>query len=438
MIPSEKRLCGRLVRIEALSLWVDAGQGPLWYVSACDVSYLKAGDFIQFEIETVPTRAEPIVHDVNLLARPTGTDDPFPSPQGDYFRLQKGNRRRFLSLRSRCLATIRDFFLQRDFLEIEAPLMVRSPGLELHLQGFAVTEAATDEPERYLITSPEYQMKRLLSAGLHRIFSLGKVFRSGEAGPVHHPEFTMLEWYRAFEGWEAVAQDVSAVCAQLARSIHKETFFEHPIEGKPCRVDLSLPWKTQTVRECVAQHAGIDIVGDETVAEFLHKMKQARLRIPQPSRRDSSGQDVFAWEDLFFSIFLDQVEPRLSSATEDGYVRPIVLCDWPVRLCALARKKPGNPSVVERFEAYVAGLELCNGFGELCDPKEQKERLLHDLEERKTRGLPQYPVDERFLFALREGMPPSSGVALGVDRLLMLLLGASHIREVLPFTLTEL
>jgi lysyl-tRNA synthetase class 2 len=137
-------------------------------------------------------------------------------------------------------------------------------------------------------------------------------------------------------------------------------------------------------------------------------------------------------------MFLDHVEPRIAATQDGGRLRPLILCDWPLPLCALARPRPDNPAVVERFEAYIAGLELCNGFGELCDAVEQRRRLEKDANERARRSLPVYPIDERFLAALTEGMPPSGGVALGVDRLMMLLLNVAHIRDVLPFAADEL
>jgi len=340
----------------------------------------------------------------------------------DKERLQgKGQRRlRLLAQRSELLSRIRRFFERREFVEIEAPILVPSPGLEVHLDAFAVTGS----PPRYLITSPEYQMKRLLAGGMQRIYSLGKVFRRGELGPHHNPEFTMLEWYRAHSDWTAVADDVAELCAELATAVHKSPrFCSH---GQT--LDLSLPWPKLTVCEAMKRYAGVTLRGDESVAELALALRSAGHSVKE---RGSDG-NLLSWDDLFFTVFLDHVEPRLSSS------RPVVLCDWPLPLCALARKRPDNPAVVERFEAYVAGLELCNGFGELCDADEQRRRLLYDIEERRRRGLPVYPIDERFLSALSAGMPPAGGVALGVDRLLMLLLDIADIRDVLAFAADEL
>jgi lysyl-tRNA synthetase class 2 len=256
-------------------------------------------------------------------------------------------------------------------------------------------------------------MKRLLAGGLSRIYSLGKCFRRGEQGPQHNPEFTLLEWYRAEADWRAIADDVEALVAACARAVVGAT--------KVTGLDLAPPWERMSVAEAMQRHAGVTVEGDEPVERLRERVRAAGHRAP-----DDGG-----WDDVFFTVFLDAVEPHL------GRGRPVILYDWPRPLCALAREKPGDPRVVERFEAYAGGLELCNAFGELTDPVEQRRRFEADLDERRARGLPLYPIDERFLGALGE-MPPSAGVALGVDRLAMLLLGAREIRQVLPFSDDEL
>ena len=339
-----------------------------------------------------------------------------------------GRRLDNLQARARGLRRLRAFFDERDFLEIEAPLLVPSPGLELHLDAFAVDGAG------YLITSPEYQLKRLLAAGLPRIYSVARCFRRREAGPQHNPEFTMVEWYRAPGTWEEIAADVEALCAEVARAVLGTTIIERggtqperpeqPVTQPVTPIDLGLPWERMSVREAMARYAQVELVGDEPVAELARKAAAAGHPVPRG--------ETWPWDDLFFTVFLDAVEPHL------GRGRPTILYDWPAPLCALARRKPGDPHVVERFEAYAAGLELCNGFGELTDEQEQRERLERDLAERRRRGLPAYPVDEKFLAALAEGLPPSGGVALGLDRLMMLVTGATSIREVTAFTIDEL
>jgi lysyl-tRNA synthetase class 2 len=293
-----------------------------------------------------------------------------------------------LKARARVLADVRNFFDARGFLEVETPLVVPSPGLDVHLDAMRV---ATQDGERFLITSPEYQMKRLLAAGFGPIYQLAKCFRNDELGERHQPEFTMLEWYRPFAGVDDVMADTEALVAHLALQVH----------GSLCvptafgTVDVTPPWPRLSVREAFARFAG--------------------------KRLDDLLED----EASVFEVLVTQVEPRLAE------LGAVMLCDYPISMASLARPRPGDPAVAERFEAYVAGIELCNGFGELTDSGEQRARLLRDQAARNLRGLPVYPLDERFLGALEDGMPESGGNALGIDRLIMLLLGASHIEDVL-------
>jgi lysyl-tRNA synthetase class 2 len=304
--------------------------------------------------------------------------------------------------------TIRAFFDAHEFIEIEAPILVPSPGVELHLDAFAVED-------RYLITSPEYQMKRLLAGGMQRIYSLGKVFRRKEAGAHHNPEFTMLEWYRAHAGWSQIADDTEALVWQCARTLDAV---------RAGRCALEPPWPRLSVAEACERWGRVRIYGDEDTATLRERVRAAGWRVP------AAGDDG-DWSDIFFGFFLDAVEPHL------GQDEPTLVYDWPRPLCALARHKPSDVRVVERFEVYAAGLELCNAFGELTDAVEQRRRLESDLEARRRRGLPEYPIDEKFLAALAD-MPEASGIALGVDRLAMLLFGAQEIREVIAFADDEL
>ncbi len=316
-------------------------------------------------------------------------------------------RRELLAFRSSLLRKTRDFFYTRQFLEIEAPILVPCPGLELHLDAFAV------EGGRYLNTSPEYQMKRLLAGGLERIFSLGRVFRRGERGQHHNPEFTMLEWYRAGEPLPRIMEDVESLVAELAEHLCGST----RVRG----VELRPPWARLSVREAMARYAHVELDGDEPVDLLRQRLLAAGHRLP------AEGD----WGDLFFTVFLDHVEPKLAA------LGPVILYDWPRPLCALAQERPDDPRVVERFEAYAFGLELCNAFGELVDPVEQRRRSTEEQRERAARGLPVYPLDDKFLAAVGQ-MPPSAGVALGIDRLVMLLGQADDIRDVLPFAFEEL
>ena len=291
-----------------------------------------------------------------------------------------------------------------------------SPGLEVHLDAFEVANAGP--AQRYLITSPEYQMKRLLAGGLSQIYSLGKVFRRGERGAQHNPEFTMLEWYA--DGWPL--DRLIDMVEDVVRAGAAELLGGTTVAG----VELAGPWPRRTVRALFAEHAGVALDGDEPVEALRMALARAGHALPASPH----------WEDLFFTVFLDVIEPKLAALD-----RPTTVYDWPRRLAALARASPADPRVVERFECYLPSphglLELCNGFGELVDPAEQRARLKDDLRRRAARDLPAYPVDERFLDAVGQ-MEPAVGVALGVDRLAMFLLGARDIAEVLPFAVDEL
>jgi elongation factor P--(R)-beta-lysine ligase len=309
-----------------------------------------------------------------------------------------------LWLRADIMRAVRAFFDAQGFLEVETPLVVPSPGLDVHLDAMRVLHK---KHERYLITSPEYQMKRLLAGGLGRIYQVCKCFRNDELGDRHQPEFTMLEWYRGEAGIEAVMRDTEELVASLARTLSRR---EQPdgSAGKPTvrsafgEIDVTPPWPRLTMREAFTRFC------------------------------DVSMEEALADEEQFYRLLIDRIEPGLAQ------LGAVFLCEWPASMASLARKKPGDPSVAERFEAYIAGVELCNGFGELTNASEQRERLLADQATRRALGLPVYPIDERFLAALDEGMPESAGNALGLDRLIMLLLGAAHIEDVMALGASRL
>ncbi len=307
----------------------------------------------------------------------------------------KPPRTKRLLERARVVSAVRSFFDARGFLEVETPLMVPSPGLDLHLDAF---EANADGPSRYLITSPEYQMKRLLADGHPRIYQVARCFRRGEKGSRHNPEFTMLEWYRGFAGVNDVMVDTEELVASL-------TGGRVVLEGR--WVDTRAPFARITVCEAFARFAGLP--------------ESETLRIAEHD------------EDRYFKLLVDVIEPELAALDH-----AIFLTDYPASQASLARRKPGDPRVAERFELYVAGVELCNGFGELTDAVEQRERLNHDQTQRRARGLPVYPIDEKFLEALSRGIPPSGGNALGLDRLVALVCGTTNIATVMAFTVDDL
>ncbi len=297
--------------------------------------------------------------------------------------------------RARVCAEVRRFFDTRDFVEVETPIMVPSPGLDLHLDAFAV-EAGERGAPRWLITSPEYQMKRLLADGWQRIYQMTPCFRRGEAGARHNPEFTMLEWYRANASADDVLQDTEQLVAAVTGGAVR-------LDGRT--IDVRPPLERIAVCDAFARFAGWS--HDEVL--------------------DAAAHD----EERYFRALVEQVEPGL-----DRIDRGVFLVDYPLSQASLARRKPADPRFAERFELYVAGVELCNGFGELVDPVEQRERFSHDQEKRRAKDLPVYPIDERFLDALAR-VPPSGGNALGLDRLAALACGTTEIASVMAFTADE-
>jgi lysyl-tRNA synthetase class 2 len=301
-----------------------------------------------------------------------------------------------LRARAAILARVRARFAEQGFVEVETPCAVPSPGLDLHLDAYEVPGLG------WLATSPEYQMKRLLGGGVPRCFQITRCFRRGEVGGRHNPEFTMLEWYRAFAGVSDVIDDTE----QLVRAAFALTSRRF-VEQGGARVDVEAPFARVTVGEAFARFAGVP--ADEAVA------------LPELD------------EDRFFRLLVERVEPGLARLGV-----PVFLTDYPAKLASLARRSPADPRVCERFELYVGETELCNGFGELTDPVEQRARLERDRDARRAAGMPVYPIDERFVAALEEGMPPAAGNALGLDRLVALATGAPRIADVMCFPVDEL
>ncbi|HOC43936.1 MAG TPA: EF-P lysine aminoacylase EpmA [Thermoanaerobaculales bacterium] len=300
-----------------------------------------------------------------------------------------------LRVRADTLASIRRFFDERCVLEVETPLLSAAAVTDLHLHSVACRLGEGDRGTRYLQTSPEYAMKRLLAAGSGPIYQICKVFRDGERGRRHNPEFTMLEWYRP--GWDhhRLIDEVD----ELLQAV---------LGGGPGeRIRYA-----DAFRRCasVDPHAASD--------------DELRTRV---AALDVSGVEELDRDDLLNVLLSHVVEPRL------GRGRPTFLVDYPASQAALARVRPGPPPVAERFEVFIDGVELANGFHELTDPGEQRRRFECDLEGRRRRGLPEVPVDERLLAALSSGLPDCAGVALGVDRLVMLRLGARDIADVVAF-----
>ncbi|MDO8874641.1 MAG: EF-P lysine aminoacylase EpmA [Pseudolabrys sp.] len=325
-------------------------------------------------------------------------------------------RRPHLLARGRIATGLRAWFAGAGFLEVETATLQVSPGNETHLHAFATGLIGPDtvRHELYLRTSPEFACKKLLAAGETRIFDFARVFRNRERGALHHPEFTMLEWYRANAPYETLMDDCAALLAEAARAAGSTQF---SYRGRT--IDPFAEPERLTVADAFARHAGVDLLatvkgGQGERAALAQSAAQAGVAIAE---NDS-------WGDIFSRILAERVEPHL------GNGRATILYEYPLPQAALARRKPGSDSVAERFELYACGVELANAFGELTNVVEQRTRFSAAMDEKERIHGERYPVDEDFLEALAE-MPQASGIALGFDRLVMLASGAERIDQVI-------
>ena len=307
-----------------------------------------------------------------------------------------------LAARARLLAAIRSFFAERGVLEVETPVLSQAATTAPHLHSFVTRlDGVAGAPvPLYLQTSPEFAMKRLLAAGSGPIYQLCKVFRNGERGPRHNPEFTLLEWYRPGWALESLMDEVEALLRRLLEARCPDAI------------------ERVSYRELFVRHAGIDAVTADAGAlrDCLRGYGHAPVEGLDPDDPDP-------WRDL---LLTHVIEPRLTG-------RALFVYDYPASQAALARLNPADPRVAERFELFVDGVELANGFRELTNADEQRRRFEAELAARARAGLPPVPVDQRLLAALEAGLPECSGVAVGVDRLLMLASGASDLASVLAF-----
>ncbi len=337
-----------------------------------------------------------------------------PSPWWDKDRHR--DRRPGLLLRNRIKAAIRAWFSEQGFTEIDAGALQVSPGNETHLHAFAteLIGTALDRQRLYLHTSPEFAMKKLLAAGEGRIFSFAPVYRNRERGALHAPEFTMLEWYRAGTDYQVLWQDCAAMLRLASEATGRSQW---SFRGRSA--DACAPFERLTLDDAFRTHAGFALLdtcssGRQNRDVLAQRAQDAGIR--------TAGDDT--WSDLFSRVLVEKIEPRL------GDPAPTILYEYPAPEAALARAVPGRPEVAERFELYAAGVELANGFGELTDTDEQRRRLIHEMDEKARLYGDRYPLDEDFLAALQH-MPPSSGCALGFDRLVMLAAGAANVDQVI-------
>jgi lysyl-tRNA synthetase class 2 len=328
-----------------------------------------------------------------------------------------------LHMRGEIVRALRDLFAELAFVEVETPALQVSPGNEIHLQAFGTELAHADRRDRrYLRTSPEFACKKLIAAGERRIVEFARVFRNGERSALHHPEFTMLEWYRAHEPYETIMDDCIAVIAQAASTAGSRQFVWRERSADP----FASPERV-TVAHAFAQHAGIDLLA--TLSEDDGPDRE--LLAAGASNAGVAIAEDDTWGDIFSRVMAETIEPHL------GIGRATMLDEYPAEMSALARPKAGDPRVAERFEIFLCGVELANGFGELTDADEQRRRLLAQMDAKEHIYHERYPIDDDFISALRI-MPPTSGVALGLDRLIMLAAGATNIEQVLWVPVAQL
>jgi lysyl-tRNA synthetase class 2 len=318
-------------------------------------------------------------------------------------------------MRHDLMRAMRSFFDAREYLETDAPLLTPCPTLDANILPVgAEVRSEKGMPLRlFLHTSPEYAMKKLLAAGAEKIYFLGKVFRDGECTPLHNPEFTMLEWYRA----NAVYTDIMDETEALIRDAAVQLLKSERILFQDKAIDLSPPWPRVTVKDLFLTKIGLELEPNTDLTGL--KNTADRLGIYFHPEDD--------WETVFLRIFMEKIEPGL------GVPQPVFIKDYPLQLGLNAKRKEDTPGWTERLELYIGGLEIANGYTELTDADEQKKRFESD-QERKFREMgKRLPIDEELIDALRLGLPPCSGIAFGVDRFLMLLTNQKRIQDVLLF-----
>jgi len=324
-------------------------------------------------------------------------------------------------VREHVLRAVRSFFTTEQFHEVETPLLLKSPAAESYLDVFETTLLDRDRKKTpaYLSTSPELALKKLIVAGIGNCYSITKSFRNMETDShTHNPEFTILEWYRVGATYLSIMDD----CKQLLLSINHALGHGDTLTYQGVTFDIAGPWEKITMKEAFQTWAGIDF------DEFLDDTKARQIA----KEKGYAVEDSNTWEELYDQIFLNEVEPHL------GKSKPTIIYEFPGCLAALSKKKANDTRYAERFEWYIGGLELGDCYTELTDWKEQQDRFDFELTEIKRLGKTTYDYDHDFIDALKVGMPDTSGIAVGLDRLIMLCADTTHIADTLFFPSTEL
>tara|TARA_R110001592_G_scaffold16881_8_gene71575 strand:- start:39793 stop:40887 length:1095 start_codon:yes stop_codon:yes gene_type:complete len=323
------------------------------------------------------------------------------------------HKRVFLEKRSGVLRLLRSFFEEQRFIEVETPALQICPVMDTHIHAFKTELLDIDhrlKQTMYLHTSPEFDMKKLLAAGMERIYQICHVYRNAEGSRLHSPEFTLLEWYRSVADYHALMDDCVDLFRYIARGMGIETYAHRGISCDPFDT-----WQRLSICEAFEQYAAITLID---YLDDIDSFRQAAYNI------NVRTIDTDAWDDIFHAIMSDKIEPNLGQGV------PTILYDYPVSMAALSRKKDDDPRFAERFELYVCGIELANAFSELTDADEQRKRFEDEMLQKQKLYGETYPPDEEFFAALQD-MPQSAGIALGVDRLVMLATGADDIGDVL-------
>jgi lysyl-tRNA synthetase class 2 len=379
--PSKIRVGGRIVSGSASTFTLGDALGTIALETSRD-ELLAPGFLVVFDGTwdgQVLRAAMPIWHQATEI---TAAD-------GEFARLAWQGTGQRLAQRSVALREVRSHFATGRFVEVQTPTRVRAPGLDANVEPIRAQGG-------WLVTSPELHLKRLLAGGMPRVFEIAHCHRDEEIGRYHEPEFTLIEWYRAFEPVEAVMRDTEQLVQLVVQRLAGRTVVEHA--GR--HVNVEIPFARLSVAEAFKRYA----------------------------QRGDGNELAERDPDQWFRLWVELIEPAIAE-----FQRPVFVIDYPISHATMARPKAENPQVAERFELYCAGVELCNGYGELTDSAEQASRMRQEVQSRLASGQPELPIDQRFISALHEGLPPCSGNALGFDRLVMLATGAQALADVVAF-----
>jgi len=316
---------------------------------------------------------------------------------------------------------IRSFLKKRKFLEVETPLVVKDISPEPYINPLSLEfyGEKNNKHKGYLITSPEYSLKKLLSFGFENIFEITKAFRQKEFfGGLHNPEFTILEWYRTKADYKAIMKDIEELVFTLNKKINKNRLLTY----QGIKIDLTPPWLKISIKKAFQKYAKVNLDKIRETKKFRNALEKKGYKFLKNCH----------WNDFFYLVFLNEIEPKLPKNL------PVILYDYPLYQAALAKRKSKNSFYAERFEVFIAGMEIANAFSELTDWKEQLKRLKEDQKLRKKLNKEFVVIDKKFIEALKSGIPESAGIAVGIDRLEMLILDIKDINDLLLFPAKEI